>query len=109
MPQSPSVDEVAAAFCCDARAELEEALKKIKHCLDQLSDQQIWWRADESRNSIGNLILHLCGNLRQWITSGIGGAPYVRNRPNEFSERRVIPRVELIGLLEKAVEDAGKA
>src|SRR5262245_29165669 len=46
--------------------ELADALKRIEHCLAQLNDEQVWWRPTESMNSIGNLLLHLAGNVRQW-------------------------------------------
>ena len=54
-----------AAMGAQAALEMDNALMRIKHCLNQLSDEQIWWRAAPSLNSIGNLILHLCGNVRQ--------------------------------------------
>ena len=60
-------------------------------------------------NSIGNLILHLCGNLRQWIVSGIGGEDDVRQRPNEFSERGPIAKIELLRRLEEVVIEAQAA
>ena len=50
-------------------------LPKIERCLEKLTDAQIWWRANEESNSIGNLILHLCGNARQWIICGVGAQP----------------------------------
>ena len=43
---------------------------KIERCLEKLSDEQIWWRPNEESNSIGNLVLHVCGNARQWIVAG---------------------------------------
>ena len=60
-------------------------------------------------NSIGNLILHLCGNLRQWIVAGIGGEKDVRERPKEFSECGPIPKPELIRHLEEVVANAHEA
>jgi hypothetical protein len=89
-----------------ATVELQQAAKKIAHCLNQLTDSQVWWRPDDSQNSIGNLILHLCGNLRQWVVSGLGGAQDMRDRPREFSERRSIPRTELLSRLDAAVTEA---
>ena len=60
---------------------MSSALAKIKHCLGQLTDEQVWWRSHPSLNSIGNLILHLCGNVGQWIVAGLGGAADSRDRP----------------------------
>ena len=60
-----------------------------------LTDDRIWWRPHESDNSIGNLLLHLNGNVRQWIVVPFGGVPDARNRPAEFAEKRHIPGAEL--------------
>ena len=82
-----TADELAAAVGAAAAHELGSALGRIKHCLGQLNDAQVWHRPQPGLNSIGNLVLHLCGNLRQWVVAGLGGAPDVRNRPDEFAER----------------------
>jgi hypothetical protein len=66
----------------------------------------VWHRSQPGLNSIGNLILHLCGNLRQWVVAGLGGAPDVRNRPAEFAERGTVPKDELLRNLEAVVEEA---
>jgi hypothetical protein len=66
----------------------------------------VWWRPRESANSIANLILHLSGNLRQWILSGVGGAPDLRNRPREFSEHGPISMSQLLRRLEETVHEA---
>jgi hypothetical protein len=101
-----TADELAAAVGSEAGTELTSALAKIKHCLGQLTDEQVWQRSQPSLNSIGNLILHPCGNLRQWVVAGVGGAPDVRNRPAEFSERGPIPKEELLRRLEAVVDEA---
>ena len=67
-----TTEELAQAVVYEAADRLKESVAKIKHCLNQLGDEQVWWRQSESQNSIGNIILHLCGNLRQWIVSGVG-------------------------------------
>ena len=74
----------------------DEYLPKIERCLELLSDEQIWWRPNEDSNSVGNLLLHLCGNGQQWIVSGLGGEEANRVRQSEFDERRVISREELL-------------
>lgn len=101
--------EVSLAFMQGAREFLrEEYLPKIERCLEKLTDEQIWWRSNSESNSIGNLVLHLSGNARQWIVCGLGGEVDARVRQAEFDERRSIPRDELLALLRgtmKAVDD----
>jgi len=60
-------------------------------------------------NSIANLLLHLCGNLRQWIVSGVGGTADIRERQKEFDQRGSTPRTELMQQIESAVADAKTA
>ena len=74
----------------------DEYLPKIERCLERLSDEQIWWRPNEDSNSVGNLLLHLCGNAQQWIVSGLGGEEDNRVRQSEFDERRIISRQDLL-------------
>lgn len=101
--------DVAAAFIQQAREFLrDEYLPKIERCLERLTDEQIWWRSNSESNSIGNLLLHLSGNARQWIVCGLGGELDARVRQSEFDERRPIARDELLALLRytvKAVDD----
>src|SRR5215216_3066707 len=97
---------IARAFIGHASHFLvRDYLPKLERCLEKLSDEQIWWRANEESNSIGNLILHLCGNARQWIVCGVGSAPDSRNRDSEFEQRDVIPRDELVMLLRSTLSD----
>lgn len=63
---------------------LDEYLPKIRSCLRRLSQEDLWWRPNPRSNSVGNLVLHLAGNVRQWVVSGIGGQPDVRDRDREF-------------------------
>ena len=74
----------------------EESQVRLERCLNELSEADIWWRPNENSNSVGNLVLHLCGNARQWILAGLGGALDQRRRQTEFDERGPIPRAELI-------------
>jgi len=101
-----SADEVTRAVLHEAIGTLEQSSVRIHHCLDQLTDEQIWWRPHESLNAIGNLVLHLSGNVRQWIISGLGGTSDRRNRPAEFSERRGATRKELLSSLDSVVAEA---
>jgi uncharacterized damage-inducible protein DinB len=82
----------------------DESLPRILKCMDQLENTQVWWRPNEASNSIGNLVLHLCGNISQWIYTGLGGFPDTRHRQEEFDERRIIPKEELRQLLIATME-----
>lgn len=77
----------------------EEGVPRIINCLSRLPEEKIWWRPNQHSNSIGNLVLHLCGNVRQWIISGAGEEKDVRRRSEEFDERGPVPREQLLSLL----------
>ena len=99
-------NEVSRAFVRQARQLLKnEYLTKLERCLNILTDEQVWWRANPESNSIGNLCLHLAGNARQWIVSGLGGEIDARARQQEFDERAVISRSELLSSLRETLED----
>ncbi len=85
---------------------IDISLPRIKKCLSCLTEEEIWYRPNNETVSVGNLVLHLCGNVRQWIVFGLGGEPDIRNRPKEFSEQGPIPTNELIDKLEKTLADA---
>ena len=101
-----TADALAAAVGREAGNEWASAMAKIKHCLSQLTDEQVWWRSRPSLNSIGNLLLHLGGNVRQWIVAGLGGAADSRDRPAEFAERGPITKDELLRRLEAVLAEA---
>ena len=102
----PADDSVAAAFIAESRQTLHSAHKKMVHCLNQLPDDDLYWRPFESANSLQNIILHLCGNVRQWMMHGVGGADDVRDRPSEFSDHRRLPRLALMERLSNTVFEA---
>ena len=98
--------DVSQAFVQQARELIkQEYLPKIERCVEKLTDEQVWWRPNEESNSIGNLLLHISGNARQWIVCGLGGATDKRQRQTEFDERNVIPRDELLARLRTTVAD----
>ena len=82
-----------------------EYLPKIRLAIEPLSDDTIWWRPNEASNSIGNLMLHLAGNIRQWIVSGVGGATDVRQRSTEFRARGGKDKTALLAHLSAAVAE----
>jgi len=101
--------EIATACVSQARRLVrEEYLPRIERCLAQLSQQQIWWRPNEESNSIGNLVLHLAGNARQWIICGLGGAVDQRQRDQEFSQREELPGEELIRRLTETLSEVDR-
>jgi len=102
-PQGHS--QIAKLFLGEAQATFDRYLPRIVRCLGMLSQEEIWWRPNAVSNSAGNIVLHLCGNVRQWIISGIGGAPDIRVRDKEFSERGIIPRGKLVARLRATVRE----
>lgn len=101
--------DVGKSFIARSRYHLsEDFLPKIERCLDVLTDKQIWWRANAQSNSIGNLVLHLSGNARQWIVCGLGSSTDSRDRDAEFAQRELIPREELRVLLKQTLIDVDK-
>ena len=109
MSNQAATASVSVLFVTEARRLLsEEYLPKIERCLEQLNDEQIWWRANSQSNSIGNLLLHLCGNARQWIVSGIEGASDGRIRQEEFDQRDTIPRGELVALMKQTLREVDR-
>jgi uncharacterized damage-inducible protein DinB len=96
--------EVADAFIAQAREFLSnDYIPKIQKCLESLSDDDVWWRANEESNSIGNLMLHLSGNIRQWIVSGLGGVADERIRQAEFDARSAMSKADLFSRLSESV------
>jgi uncharacterized damage-inducible protein DinB len=85
---------------------LQELATRIETCLSSLNENQVWARGGENQNALGNLVLHLCGNVRQWIVSGVGGRPDNRDRDSEFSAKGGIPVSELTGRLQAVVGEA---
>ena len=78
---------------------------KIRLALLAMPNDRLWWRANPSSNSAGNLVLHLAGNVRQWLVSGVGGAPDARDRDSEFSAQGGFTAQELLDLLEKTLSE----
>jgi uncharacterized damage-inducible protein DinB len=101
--------EIGKTFLLQARLHLnDDFMPKIEKCLDVLSEEDVWWRAHETNNGVGNLLLHLSGNVRQWIVSGLGGKPDSRQRPLEFSERNAIPKNIVWSNLQHSVAEASQ-
>jgi len=99
--------EMTRSFLHQARHVLVEIYPpRINRCLKLLSEVDIWWRPNPASNSVGNLVLHLQGNVRQWIISGLGGQTDRRDRPREFAETGAIARRTLLAGLRRTVKEA---
>ena len=85
---------------------LEDYFVKIAAAIEALDDEQVWRRPNESSNSVGNLLLHLSGNVRQWIVSGVGGAEDERDRASEFAARASAPKGELVESVKTTLDEA---
>ena len=81
-------------------------LPRVERCLEQLTEEDVWRRANDASNSIGNLVLHLSGNVQQWIIGGVGDLPYTRDREHEFGERGGFTREELLARLKETLTKA---
>lgn len=101
-----TVVETAAAFTSYASAKLDQNMRQIERCVALLDEPAIWSRVNEKCNSVGNLLLHLTGNVRQWVLGGIAGQPVQRNRPAEFAQRAAQPAAPIVAELAGVVADA---
>jgi uncharacterized damage-inducible protein DinB len=98
---------VQALFLESSRHTLMEVYwPRLRGCVESLTDEQVWWRPNEGSNSIGNLLLHLNGNVRQWLVSSFKRIEDHRDRPSEFLERRVVPAAKLLEQLGATLKDA---
>jgi len=97
------IDTVKKEF---KRRIIDEGLSRTVKCVGELSDEQLWYKHNSNTNSIGNIILHLCGNVRQYIQTGIGKQEDIRNRPLEFLLSSRVDRKILIGKILDVVNEA---
>ncbi len=85
---------------------LGENTPRIIRCLNELEEAEIWMWPNSASNSVGNLVLHLCGNIRQYIISSLGGLPDTRERDQEFSAKSGYNRAELIAMISVTLAEA---
>ncbi|MDO8667214.1 MAG: DUF1572 family protein [Gemmatimonadales bacterium] len=81
---------------------------QIRECLGLLSDDQIWWRPNATSNSVGNLVIHLCGATRHFLGRGVGGSGYVRDRDAEFAAKGPVPKAELLRMLDETAAETDR-
>jgi uncharacterized damage-inducible protein DinB len=106
----PTAAAFGQAILAETRRRLfKDSMPRIRKCLAHLSAEEIWHRPNAEVVSVGNLILHLCGNVRQNIVSGLGGAPDDRVRDREFSEPGPLPAAELLARLDDLMADVDRA
>ena len=94
------------AFLAYSAAKMQQLAGRITDCLGRLNYDQVWRRGSDNENAIGNLVLHLSGNVRQWIGTGVGGRKDVRVRDREFAARGDIQPAELAERLDGVVGEA---
>lgn len=99
----PRLDGLFLRFVTNKLGQLSS---RIVDCLGRLSDDQIWSRGNENQNAIGNLVLHLCGNVQQWIVAGVGSHADMRDRDAEFAARGEASGAELAARLQATVNEA---
>ena len=85
---------------------IDENTKRLMTCINELAESETWKRPNESSNSVGNLILHLCGNIRQYAISSLGNVRDVRERDKEFSTNDGYSKSELIEKLTETLDEA---
>lgn len=85
---------------------MDQYWPRLRSCVESLTDDQVWWRPNEASNSVGNLVLHLNGNVQQWLVASFNRWEDTRNRPAEFAERQVIQPAELLQRLGATMQEA---
>jgi hypothetical protein len=105
--KTPPEASASALFLEFSRQKLlAEYWPRLRASVESLTEEQVWWRPNEASNSVGNLILHLDGNVRQWLIASFSGEVDTRDRPAEFAERRVMPRAQLLETLGATMQEA---
>lgn len=100
------MNSVEREFTQYAGRKLADHFGQLSRCVSLLSEEQFWYRPNERSNSVANLVLHLAGNVRQWIVGGIGGAAVERRRQEEFDARGGADKREAMARLAAVVEEA---
>ena len=98
--------DLAQLFVTQSRYYLQNEYRtKLRAAVEALPADALWWRPNEQSNSVGNLLAHLAGNVRQWIVSGVGGAPSTRDRAAEFAAHSGSGVAELLANLEQVLDE----
>jgi uncharacterized damage-inducible protein DinB len=102
-------NEIIKEFIKESINHAEGSFKRLFHCIEQLDDKQIWWIPNDKMNSVGVLIKHICGNMRQWTITSINNTEDKRNRPEEFLNDNKLTKAELISLADTTRSDFREA
>ncbi|MGA3129504.1 MAG: DinB family protein [Terracidiphilus sp.] len=105
---TPEAELTALFLDCSRKRLFGEFWPRIKACVATLTPEQIWWRPNEASNSIGNLLLHLNGNVRQWLVVSFNREEDKRNRPAEFAAQEGGTAAELLDRLGATLDEAAK-
>jgi hypothetical protein len=87
---------------------LEQNWPRLRGCVESLTEEQVWWRPNAASNSIGNLMLHLNGNVRQWLVDSFNRSEDRRDRPAEFAAEGGIPASVLLEKLGATMREAAQ-
>jgi uncharacterized damage-inducible protein DinB len=104
MEQSKDLGQMTVDFLRSRVASIFPA--QIRTCVMELSEEQLWWRPNEKSNSVGNLVLHVSGSMRHYLSRAIGGIEYERNRAAEFDERGPVAKLELVAIFDETIRQA---
>ena len=99
---------VSAELVKECITHLQESTKRVTVCLQLLTEEELWQKPNAQANSIANLILHLCGNMTQYILSSLGAIPDVRERDKEFTTKGGLSKTDLLKKLSVTVADVIK-
>ena len=103
---SASAEELISDFIANAVYRIDENTRKLEYCLRDLSEEEVWRKPNDCSNSVANLVLHLCGNIRQYIMASIGGHPDNRKRDEEFTISSGLTKNQLLQQLLATLEEA---
>lgn len=87
---------------------LDQYWPRLRKAVEPLSEERVWWRPNDASNSIGNLILHLNGNVGQWLVASFNRLEDERDRPAEFSATGALSAADLLARLEQTMKEASK-
>lgn len=106
---TPAEVNTAGLFLDFSRRKLlEHYWPRLRNCVESLTDEQVWWRPNDASNSIGNLLLHLNGNVWQWLVASFNQLEDARNRAAEFDEREMVPASALLVRLDGTMQESAK-